>query len=56
MLPKDKLDPRVARTKTFLASLEPQLLEARSLTLANLQHLGVTTYTFLAKLHSCSNK
>ncbi len=39
---------------TFLASLEPHLLEASSLTLRNLHQLGVSTYTFLATLHSCS--
>ena len=43
-----------ALSKTFLASLEPHLLEANSLTVRNLHQLGVSTYTFLANLHSCS--
>ena len=43
-----------ALSKTFLASLEPRLLEARSLSSDNLHHLGIATYKFLANLHSCS--
>lgn len=43
-----------AFSKTFLASLEPSLLEADSLTVSNLRQLGVATYHFLVNLNSCA--
>jgi AcrR family transcriptional regulator len=44
-----------ALSTSFLASLEPDLLNASTLSQANVRQLGLATYSFLSSIHHCNS-